>query len=199
MNTPVVFNDSLDIRARQLRFRGIGNPFEFLNSIGILPIKEKLIRGSNIVDVAEELNLPVTYLTLWIEENGHEEEIQAASTLSAEGYVSKGEKMLRDAQNKFQLDKAKAMIDHGRFMASKKDKKTYGTQLDPNSGAPNVTYIFQIGETPPQVIEAQTKRRAQTVIDAEYKQIEPDRIEVDPFNLDTMPLHLRKPGVKVNE
>lgn len=195
----VVFNDHLPTRARQIRFRGIGNPFEFLTYIGIVPIQEKLYRGSNIIDVAEELNIPVTYLLRWIEESGFEEEIAKASTLSAEGYVSKGEKMLREATNKFELDKAKAMIEHGRFMASKKDKKTYGNQVDPNMGAASVTYIFQVGETPPQVIAAQKERAEKSVIDADFKEVEPPAVEVDIFNLDNVPLHAKhKPGVKIN-
>lgn len=199
MNMPVVFNDSLQLRAKQVRFRGIGNPFEFLNSIGITPVKEKIYRGSNIVDVAEELNIPITYLLKWIDENGYDEEISAASTLSAEGYVSKGEKMLHAATNKFELDKAKAMIEHGRFMASKKDKKTYGNAIDPNQGAPSVTYIFQVGATPATVIEAQTARQNKQAIDAEFVKVVPAQIEVDPFDLGAVPLHLKTTGVKVDE
>lgn len=142
-----VFSDSLILRAKNLRFRGIGNPFAFLNEIGIVPIKEFIYRGATIIDLAETLNLSITTLRIWIEENNYQGELEDASTLSAEGYIRQGELMLKTATNKFELDKAKAMIEHGRFMASKKDKKTYGNTQGELGGPAAISYIFQVGES----------------------------------------------------
>jgi hypothetical protein len=143
---PSTFRDSVALRARNLRFRGIGNPFTFLAEIGLVPIKEYIYRGATIIDLADELNLPVTTIRTWIEENGYQGELEEASTLSAEGYIRQGELMLKSAENKFNLDKAKAMIEHGRWMASKKDKKTYGQSAAEVGQQAAVSYTFLIGD-----------------------------------------------------
>lgn len=133
--------------ATNLRFRGIGNPYAFLDEIGITPLKEFIYRGATILDLAELINLPVTTIRTWIDKKGYEPDFEEASTLSAEGYIRQGELLLKTAANKFELDKAKAMIEHGRWMASKKDKRTYGTQVGELGSGAGVTYVFQVGET----------------------------------------------------
>lgn len=138
---------SLTQTATNLRFRGIGNPYAFLDEIGITPLKEYIYRGATILDLAETLNLPVTTIRTWVEKKGYESEFEEASMLSAEGYIRQGELLLKNAENKFALDKAKAMIEHGRWMASKKDKRTYGVQAGELGSAAGVTYVFQVGET----------------------------------------------------
>lgn len=137
----------LTTKSTNLRFRGIGNPYAFLDEIGIVPLKEYIYRGATILDLAETLNLPVTTIRTWVEQKGLESEFDEASTLSAEGYIRQGETLLKTATNKFELDKAKAMIEHGRWMASKKDKRTYGTQPGELGAPAGVTYIFQVGES----------------------------------------------------
>lgn len=141
-----IFNDSLETRAFQARFRGIGNPFHFLDDIGIIPIKEFIFRGATLIDLAEEINLPVTTIKRWIDENGFQADIEEAAVVSAEGYIARGEKLLKEATNDFALKKAKAIIEHGRFMASKKDKKGYGNTVQLGEGPANVTYQFIVGE-----------------------------------------------------
>lgn len=143
---PSTFRDSLALRAKNVRFRGVGNPYAFLEEIGLVPIKEFMYRGATIIDLADELNLPVTTIRNWIENNGYQTELEEASVLSAEGYIRQGELMLKAAENKFALDKAKAMIDHGRWMASKKDKKTYGQSAAEQGQQAAVSYTFLIGD-----------------------------------------------------
>jgi len=157
-NQPQVFQDSLAIRARQLRFRGVGNPFAFLDSVGILPIKEFLYKGNNIIDLAEALNLPLFVIHRWIDKNNYQQDIDEASEISAEGYIRKGEQALETAQNKFELDKAKAMLEHGRFMASKKNKRVYGNTNETGGAAAGVTYNITINGAPPrqQVLQAES-------------------------------------------
>ena len=144
--TPSTGKDSIAMRAVNARFRGIGNPFAFLNEIGLVPIKEFLFRGATIIDLADELNLAVTTIRTWVEENGYQGELEDASILSAEGYIRQGEVMLKAAVTKFDLDKAKAMIEHGRWMATKKDKKTYGQTLAETGQQAAVSYTFLIGD-----------------------------------------------------
>ena len=143
--TPTQFADSLALRAKQLRFRGVGDQFSFLDGIGIIPIQEFLYRGANVIDLAETLNIPITVIHRWIESRGYQQEIDNASQVSAEGYIYQGEKLLKSAATKFDLDKAKAMLEHGRFMASKKDKKQYGNTTEQGLPTAGVTYVFNVG------------------------------------------------------
>lgn len=186
-NLPTVFNDSIALRAKQLRFRGIGNPYQFLDDIGIIPIKEYLFRGANIIDLADTLNVPITLINQWIEKNNYVDDIREASTLSAEGYIYRGERLLHQAQTKFDLDKAKAMLEHGRFMASKKDKKQYGNLNEQGAPGGAVTYIFNIGEPAPrETLQAKTVDKA---LDAEFNEV--PSLSLD-FNIGEKPPHLEK-------
>ena len=182
------FNDSLELRARNLRFRGIGNPYAFLDGLGIVPIKEFLYRGANIIELAEALNLPLHIIHTWIDQNNYQPEIEEASVISAEGYLWRGETLLNSAENKFQLDKAKIMLEHGRFMASKKNKKVYGNTQDVGSGPAAVTYQFNIGTAPPVVAET---KRDNEVVDAEFEEV--PRVTME-FNLGPTPEHVKDAG-----
>lgn len=196
-NLPAVFNDSLRLRAKQIRFRGVGNPFEFLDSIGLVPIKEFLYRGANMIDIADVVNLPLTLIHRWIEQNGYSAEIEEASVISAEGYIYKGEQLLQRAENKFELDKAKAMLEHGRFMASKKDKKRYGNQSDLLPPGTGVTYVFNIsGE---QRVETKVAEPEKEIIEAEYAEIPQVNLDLE-FNIDALPKpeHVAKAKVESN-
>ena len=157
--TPTQFADSLALRAKQLRFRGVGDQFSFLDGIGIIPIQEFLYRGANVIDLAETLNIPITVIHRWIEARSYQTDIDDASQVSAEGYIFQGEKLLKAAQTKFELDKAKAMLEHGRFMASKKDKRQYGNTNEATLPGGGVTYVFNVG----------TPAQAKEIIEGEYK------------------------------
>ena len=171
-NQPTVFNDDLSLRATGIRFRNVGNPYHFLNEIGIVPIKEFLFRGANIIDIADTLNLPLTIIHNWIAENNYGPEIEEASVISAEGYIHQGERLLKAASTKFDLDKAKALLEHGRFMASKKNKKLYGTQVDVAAGPAAVQYVFNIGAAPPQTYTpAPTQAEDAAILEAEYHMV----------------------------
>lgn len=188
--SPQVFEDSLAIRAKQLRFRGVGSQFAFLDGIGIIPIQEYLFRGANIIDVADVLNIPLTVLHRWIDANNYQPEIEQASRISAEGYIYRGEKLLQEAQNKFDLDKAKAMLEHGRFMASKKDKKQYGNMQETGMPAAGVTYIFNM-----QGKADENASQAKSIIEGEVVKDGPFNIEMQfmPLeNLGEKPKHLEK-------
>jgi hypothetical protein len=194
-NPPTSFRDSIALRARNIRFRGIGNPYAFLSEIGLVPIKEYIYRGATILDLADELNLPVTTLRTWIEENGYQGELEEASTLSAEGYIRQGEIMLKAAANKFDLDKAKAMIEHGRWMASKKDKKTYGQSAAELGQQAAVSYTFIVGENSAVQINAsqsQPDTRALNQTGSEIKPVTFSLDQTNPFQIDRPPDYLQK-------
>ena len=194
--TPATFNDSIKQRAALARFRGIGNPFAFLNDIGLVPIRERLFKGATLLEVAEELNLPLTALHLWVENEGHEAAIEEASVLSAEGYIVEGQRMLRTALNKFDLDKAKAMIEHGRWMASKKDKKTYGNTINELGQGAAVSYTFNINGGAVQV-NTRTQEPDKPVAPLPTDPTAIPQVEFHlgelPFQLDRPPDHLQNP------
>ena len=178
------FDDSLALRAKYLRFRGVGSHFDFLTDVGIVPIKEFIYKGCMLIDVAELLNVSVTNLKTWITENNYDGEIEEASVFSAEGYLSNGEKLLKVATNNFELNKAKAMIEHGRFMASKKDKKTYGTQIEVTGGPAAVHYSFILPQAV-QLPELNALAPKPAALEGEFKEI--SRVTLDPLNLGSPP------------
>lgn len=143
---PIFYKDSLAARAAPTRYRNIGNPYAFLTGIGIDAILEEMYKGRNIVDVAKTLNVSITVLLNWITNEGHMPAVEAAAKWSAEGYISEASEMLRSASNDFELKKAKELATHGRFMASKLNRGTYG-QEKPDAAPPvGVTFIMHMGE-----------------------------------------------------
>jgi hypothetical protein len=162
--------------------------------IGLVPIKEFLYRGATIIDLADELNLPVTTLRTWIDENGYQGEVEEASVLSAEGYIRNGEVMLKAAITKFDLDKAKAMIEHGRWMASKKDKKTYGQSAAELGQQAAVSYTFIVGDNAAVQVNANNPAPDPKALNANVQDM-PVTFSLDqtnPFVLERAPDYLQK-------
>lgn len=143
---PAHFDDSLNARARPIRYRNVGGPYAFLNSIGIDAILEYIYKARNLIDVAKEINVSVTCLLNWLENEGHMQKIENATRFSAEGYLSEASTMLRNAQTDFELKKAKEIASHGRFMASKLDKTKYGQDQQKMGNATGVTFIMHMGD-----------------------------------------------------
>lgn len=149
------YRDDLARRAFPAKFRNIGNPYAFLNDVGIIPVLEYIYKGNLLIDVAECLNVSLTILRTWVENEQHGAAVEEAEMLSAEGYLAEGMKRMRNAQTGFELTQAREMIKHAQFMASKKNKKTYGNQESTQAGA-GVSYVFNIGATTtaPQLAQA---------------------------------------------
>lgn len=147
---PARFDQNVRELANQRRFRHIGNPYAFLDSIGFAAIREELYRGANLVDVAERINVSVSVLRKWLEENGHNGDVDAASPLSAEGYLAEGRRLLAEAQNDFELKKAKELINHARWLAERLNKPQYGKNDSQIGQQAAVQYNFFIGNTPEQ-------------------------------------------------
>lgn len=143
--TPQRFHDDLGYRAFPYRFRRIGSPFAFLNDVGIVPILEFLYKGNLLIDVAQELDVPLTTLQAWISNEGHQSAIDVAEEESAEGYLALGYRKLREANNDFDLKKSKEMIKHAQFMAPRKDRKVYGGASEADIERASVKYVFNIG------------------------------------------------------
>jgi len=140
---PQTFDDSLEVRGWQNRPGTIGNPYAYLASIGIDAVLEKLYQGSNLVDAAQALKVSITLLRSWLDNEGYWPRVEEATTLSSEGYLSAGQRLLKTADCKLDLDKAKALIEHARWMASKVNKPMYGT-TDLPAAATTVSYVFNV-------------------------------------------------------
>jgi hypothetical protein len=145
MNIPARFTHQLGIRSRQQRRSTVGNPFQHLSAIGIEAVLEHIYQGNNLVDTAATLDVSVTILRTWIENEGQWGKVEEASTLSADGYLSLGMRLAETATDKFQLDKAKAILEHARWLAARLNKSTYGANELPGAGS-TVSYVFNVGE-----------------------------------------------------
>lgn len=141
---PEFYKDDLTKRIFPMRFRRIGNPYAFLNDVGIIPVLEYIYKGNLLIDVAEAVNVSYTVLSAWVEQEGHGPAIEEAEQISAEGYLAEGHRRLREAETAFELSKAKEMVKQAQFMASKKNKRRYGTSEVGQQGA-GVSYVFNIG------------------------------------------------------
>lgn len=146
MALPQTFSSELATRGQQNRRVRVGNPYAYLAAVGIGAVLEHIYRGANLVDVAEALDVSVTLLRTWVEAEGHGSEVDAAVTTSAEGYLSRGRQLLANAANDFDLKKGKAMIEHSRWLASKLDKPTYGSN-DVQAAPTTVSYTFNVGDS----------------------------------------------------
>lgn len=140
---PASYDDDLVMRCFPHRYRRVGTPHEYLTNIGIEAIVEYISKGHLLIDVAEAVNVPLMVLRRWVEEEGYLNTIEEAETLSAEGYLAEGMRRLRNATCEFELRRAKEMIRHAQYMASKKNKPTYGEQANRGPTAP-VTYVFNV-------------------------------------------------------
>lgn len=151
---PTFFQESLATRALPHRYRRVGTPFSFLDSVGIIPILEFIYKGHTLLDAAREMDVPVTHLRLWIEEGGHAPQVEEAERISAEGFLSTAYHELRTADSDFTLRRAKEALKHAQFMASKKDRATYGgDSVAPPAGPSGVQYVFNIGSANPQELQ----------------------------------------------
>lgn len=140
---PAYFDDDLVQRCFPHKFRNVGNPYAYLNDVGVHAMVEYIAKGHLLIDVAEATNVPLMVLRKWVQEEGHFEAIEEAETLSAEGYLAEGMKRIRCAQTEFELRRAEKMVKHAQYMASKKNKPVYGEQVTKGpTGA--VTYIFNV-------------------------------------------------------
>lgn len=180
MNLPMTvvpqhFKDDLAKRIFPIRFRHIGNPYAFLNEVGIVPILEYIYKGNLLIDVAEALNVSLTILNTWVEREGHGAVIEEAEQISAEGYLAEGQRKLREATNSFELAKAREMVKQAQFLASKKNKRKYGSS-DANTQGAGVSYIFNIGGE----VSAPTLKTVESIVDRTL----PD--DTAPISLDLM-------------
>lgn len=141
---PNTFTDRLDIRSEQTARGTIGNPYAHLNAIGVTAILEYLYKGANLVDVAETINVSVTVLRSWLDNEGHWPRIEEATILSADGYLALGRRLLTAANTKLDMDKAKAILEHARWLAGKINKPVYGTTEVAAAGT-TVSFVLNIG------------------------------------------------------
>lgn len=150
----VAFDEDLERRCFPHKFRKIGDPFGYLDSIGIEPILEFIYKGNLLIDVAQATNVPLIRIRRWVEEKGHFSQVEDAETQSADGYLAFARHALKTAPNDFELRRAKELMRHAQFMAENKNKHVYGGGVGKQKNAP-VHYQFIIGnaEDAPEVVE----------------------------------------------
>jgi len=146
MSSPVFFRDSIAARAAPLKFRQIGNPYAFLNGVGIEPILDEVRKGHNLVEIAEILDVSIGVMLRWIDFEGHIQALDEAFKFSAEGHLATAAKAIKQASNDFELKKAKELANHGRFMASKMDRHKYGAEVQKQQTGNVIQFVLHMGQ-----------------------------------------------------
>jgi hypothetical protein len=141
--TPETFTSSLAVLGRQNARGRVGNPYLYLHAVGIEAVIERMYQGANLVDVAQELNCSILLLRQWFDAESYWPRVDEATQLSADGYLALGQRLLKDATTTFELTKARALVEHARWMASKVDKGKYGTS-EVIAPASTVSYTFNV-------------------------------------------------------
>lgn len=212
MSAPVYFSDSLAARAAPLRYRQIGNPYAFLNGIGIEAVLEQIYRGNNIVDVARMLDIGIGVLLNWLNNEGHMQKVEEATVFSAEGHLSDAARLLREASTDFEFKKAKELASHGRFMATKLNRTKYGDTQKALPPSNQLQFVLHMGgmapqkitgtvienEAPPQHLEMDRREGVFSLFPTPQGVAAPDAIgpfEAPPMepSRDNVPEHLRQP------
>lgn len=174
---PTGFDDNLIVRAFPHRFRRIGSPFAYLNDIGVEAIVEYIIKGHLLIEVAEATNVPFRRLQEWVAHEGHFETVDKAETESAEGIMAQARKALKEAPTNFELQRAKVLLAHAEWMATKKNKPTYGELKQDKGGGGGVTYEFHINgvanipETIKEVIDSTAARIEEPYVSFDMNQM----------------------------
>lgn len=141
---PTAYDENLLIRCFPHKFRKVGDPYSYLDAIGVHAMVEFICKGYLLIDVAEATDVPLMTLRHWIEMRGYFDVIGEAETLSAEGYLAEGMKRIRNAPTEFELRRAQAMVKQAQFMAAKKNKPLYGDSVKLGAGE-QVQFIFNVG------------------------------------------------------
>lgn len=161
---PVAFDESLVARCFPYKFRRIGDPYGYLDDVGLEAILEFIYKGNLLIDVAEATDVPLMKLRKWVEDRGYFQQVEDAETQSADGYLAFARHALKNAPTEFELRRAKELMKHAQFMAENKNKQTYGGGVHKGKSAP-VKYEFVIGNPvdAPKIVDA--------VIDAESRRV----------------------------
>lgn len=167
---PVSFDESLVTRCFPHKFRRIGDPYGYLDEIGLEAILEFIYKGNLLIDVAEATNVPLMRLRRWVEDRGFFQQVEDAETQSADGYLARARRAVETAPTEFELRRAKEMMKHAEFMAQNKNKHMYGGGVAKQKNAP-VHYEFVIGANAAPETAAAV---ASAVIDGESKRMAKD-------------------------
>lgn len=197
---PVSFDEDLAYRSFPQRYRRVGSPFEYLDSIGIAPIVEFIVKGHLLVDVAEATDVPFVVLQDWVKANDYTTLIDEAQVCSAEGMLAEGMRGLRTARTDFELKRANAIVKHAQYMAEKKNRPVYGQAANAAPHSP-ITYVFNVGTTHEaqtlahRVIEHEAQKQRE-LEDRTAEQAAPDEPTTVSFDFGLPPPDLPAPSTK---
>lgn len=167
---PASFDEDLVARCFPHKFRRIGDPYGYLDEVGIESILEFIYKGNLLINVAEVTNVPLMRLRRWVEDRGYYQQIEDAETQSADGYLAQAHYALKNAPTEFELRRAKELMKYAQFMAENKNKHVYGGGVGKEKKAP-VHYEFVIGtNAAPETVKAVTE----AVIEGESRRLEKD-------------------------
>lgn len=188
-NIPTRFDENLILRCFPVKFRRIGDPYGYLDEVGIEPILEFIYKGNLLIDVARATDVPLLRLRRWVEDRGYFAQVEDAETQSADGYLARAREAMENAPTEFELRRAKEMIKFAQFMAENKNKHVYGGGVGKQKNAP-VKYEFHIGVAANPDTAAAV---ASAVIDGESRRIEKEAASNKQVTLSLAELF---PGIK---
>lgn len=98
-----------------------------LQDIGIDGLCERLRKGESEVQIARSLGISNSWLSEWINANPERSaRAKAARMAAADAYADKAEQVLIEASDPFEIQKARELAHHYRWMAKTRDPRQYG-------------------------------------------------------------------------
>ena len=91
--------------------------------------------GKTYRQIAEKYRVALSTLHKFINSDEHSARARHALALSASSYANKGEEVLISAPaDRIEIQRARELAQHYRWMAGKRDPKKYGERVDVTSG-----------------------------------------------------------------
>lgn len=119
------------------------------HQLNIDDIITQIIDGKTFRQMAAQFSVPLSTLHDFIAKAEHSARARAALELSASQYANKAEEVLINAKgNSIEISRARELAQHYRWMAGKRNPKTYGDKIDMTSKGEALS--FKIGYKKPQ-------------------------------------------------
>lgn len=117
---------------------------EKLDLIGIDALCERLAEGISMTQIAKESGVSLNALHRWCSDEEHSARILIARSYAATLWDDKAEQGFIEAEDMFQLTKARDLAHHYRWRASKIAPRVYGDKLGIEHTG-NVTLVVDTG------------------------------------------------------
>lgn len=102
-------------------------------------IIESIIEGKRLREIADTYKCALSTLHEFLASSEHSARYNAALAQSAGTYADKGEQVLLEAEkDKIEIQRARELAQHYRWMAGKRNPGAYGNRVDVTSGGEKI-------------------------------------------------------------